>query len=61
MKLAVLTELLLEKEVDTYELSLELVKEIPSLNLEYYNRACGVINDYCKTGGSNCRGGTGLK
>ena len=59
-KLAVLSELLLNRKLDTYIFSLELQKE-KAFNIKNYNNACGVIDDYCKTGGENCWSGTGLK
>ena len=58
-KLAVLSELLLKEKLDTYAFSLELQKD-KGFNIQNYDGAGGVINDYCETGGANCQGGTGL-
>jgi len=53
IKLAVLSELLLEKRIDTYQLSFDLCEEGMIHNkiaLEDYYKFCEVIDDYCKTG-----------
>jgi len=72
-KLAVLSELFLEENINTADFSLELGRKLKNefegttgrtfnveLYSEHYNQACAIIDDYCKTGGANCRGGTGL-
>ena len=40
-------------EVDTYVLSRELREEYGYVDLEAFNNAAGVIEDYCKTGGKH--------
>ena len=64
MKLTVLSELFFQRELNSYELCLKLSNEELIKNkkdLDNYNQACGVINDYCETGGANCINGTGLE
>ncbi|MCK9567910.1 hypothetical protein M0R72_03040 [Candidatus Pacearchaeota archaeon] len=60
-KMLVLGRLLDKKEIDTAEFSSELQKELSFFNVENYCDAVKVIDDYCKTGGKNINGGTGLK
>ena len=59
-KIAVLEKLFLEGEVNTYELSRELNSRDKQLNSDAFNNACGVIDDYCTTGGKNTQGGSGF-
>jgi len=63
MNLIVLSELFLTPKVETTNFSLELGEEGPiydKKSLDRYLLACAIIDDYCKTGGKNCRRGTGL-
>ena len=54
-------EKLLEKgKVDAWELSRELQKKDGHVDVAAFESACGVINDYCTTGGNHVRGGTGF-
>ena len=60
-KIAVLERLLRDGQVNTWDFSLELAKEHGSeFNPYDFSLACAVIDDYCKTGGANLSGGTGL-
>ena len=60
-KTTVLGHLLEDLVVDTFQLYLEMEKIYGSgLDAHKFNVACGVINDYCTTGGKNTCGGTGL-
>lgn len=60
-KKIILERLLKEGEINTWNLSLEMAKTYGSdFNLDDFNDACGVIDDYCQTGGANVKGGTGL-
>lgn len=60
-KIAVLETLLRNREVSTWELSIEMANTYGAgFSVDDFNRACGVIDDYCKTGGKNVSGGTGL-
>lgn len=62
MKIAVLELLLTEGQVDTWEFSRHLAEEYKTnFSVRAYANACSVIEDYCKTGGARCFGGTGLK
>jgi len=61
-KIAVLERLLEKKKVKTWDLSLELAEKYGShFDEDDFNNACAVIKDYCKTGGKNVHGGTGIK
>ncbi|MBI1975038.1 MAG: hypothetical protein HYS57_01605, partial [Parcubacteria group bacterium] len=61
-KIAVLERLLCDGQVSTWDLSREMAKTYGSgFDVNAFNNACGVIEDYCKTGGQNLRGGTGLR
>lgn len=61
-KITVLERLLRDGQVNTWDLSREMVKTYGSgLDINAFNNACGVIKDYCETGGQNLRGGTGLR
>lgn len=66
-KLAILSEVLDFGKIEMSNLSLEIFNEEKELfgkeifNLESFNNACEIINDYCVTGGKNVFGGTGLK
>ncbi|MEK7503001.1 MAG: hypothetical protein AAB556_00990 [Patescibacteria group bacterium] len=60
-KTTVLERLLRDGQVKTYDLSLEMAEMYGSgFDVNKFNNACGVIDDYCKTGGQNVSGGTGL-
>lgn len=60
-KIAVLERLLNNGQVNTWELSREMVAKYgPGFNTDDFNNACAVIGDYCETGGQNVRGGAGL-
>ncbi|MFH1787718.1 MAG: hypothetical protein ABH811_02935 [archaeon] len=69
MKIVVLSELFLtegskNESLGTYTLFEELFKEkliVTEKEYDIFNQACGIIDDYCKTGGKNCSDGTGLK
>ena len=60
-RIIILERLLKNREVSTWEISQEMAK-IPDLDFNdiYFDRACAIIEDYCKTGGANLIGGTGL-
>ena len=61
-KIAVLERLLADGEVNTHAVSLELHKKYGIIDIEAFNNAAGVIEDYCMTGGiKNTYGGTGLR
>lgn len=69
-KIAVLEELLKSGRVVTWDLALALGKEFnkPGISISValafaraFINACGVVADYCKTGGAHAHGGTGLK
>lgn len=60
-KITVLERLLQDEEVDTWGLCLEMRETYGSgFDPDKFGVACGVIDDYCKTGGQNAIGGTGL-
>lgn len=60
-KIAVLERLLRDGQVNTWDFSRKLAEEYGSgFNSNDFSLACAVIDDYCKTGGANLRGGTGL-
>jgi hypothetical protein len=59
-KIAVLEKVLLEGEASTHELSRELNAKDGQFDAHAFNNACGVVEDYCSTGGKNTRGGTGF-
>lgn len=62
MKIDVLGLLLTEGRVDTWDFSRKLAERYgTSYDPRAYGNACAVIEDYCKTGGANTFGGTGLK
>ncbi len=61
-KATVLRRLLRDGRVNTWELSLEMAETYGSgFSVNVFNNACSVIEDYCKTGGKNVRGGKGLR
>ncbi len=64
-KVRVLKLLLQDGKVSTWDLSLQLETEYGNAYfpgaLRAFDAACGVIEDYCKTGGKNVSRGTGLK
>lgn len=57
-KLAVLSELLEKREIGAQAFSLELAEEYNVFDINNFNQACGVIDDYCRTGGAHAQGGT---
>lgn len=60
-KIAVLERLLQDTTVDTWQLSLEMEETYGSgFDPWKFGTACGVIADYCNTGGQDVIGGTGL-
>ncbi|HEB47227.1 MAG TPA: hypothetical protein ENI22_02050 [Candidatus Pacearchaeota archaeon] len=59
-RIDILESLLKNRELDTYQFSLELNKKDGFFDAESYNTAAAIIDDYCKTGGKNVKGGTGL-
>ena len=60
-KITVLERLLRDGEVNAWELCLEMIDTYGSgLDVYKFNVACGVIDNYCKTGGKGNTGGTGL-
>ncbi|OGZ20805.1 MAG: hypothetical protein A2654_00235 [Candidatus Nealsonbacteria bacterium RIFCSPHIGHO2_01_FULL_43_31] len=61
-KIAVLERLLRDGQVNVWDLSVEMAKTYGSgFGTREFNVACAVMEDYCKTGGKNLSGGTGLK
>lgn len=61
-KVAILERLLRDGRVNTWNLAQELFATYGSgFRLGAFNSGCGVIEDYCKTGGKNVSCGTGLK
>ena len=57
-----LENLLEQKEITTYKVGKKLKKELKDYFSEgTFGFACAVIEDYCKTGGKNNLGGTGLR
>ena len=59
-KIAVLEKVLLEGEVSMHELSRELNAKDGQFDAHAFNNACGVVENYCSTGGKNARGGSGF-
>jgi len=60
-KIAVLERLLRDRRVNTWDFSKEMVDIYGSgFRMREFNVACAVMEDYCKTGGANLSGGTGL-
>ncbi len=59
-KIEVLNCLLKDGQVKTWDLARDMAKKYPDFDVEVFNKACAVIEDYCKTGGKNTHGGTGL-
>lgn len=61
-KIAVLERFLRDGKVATWDLLREMVETYDSrFSINDFQNACGVIKDYCKTGGKNLHGGTGLR
>jgi len=56
-KIAILEELLKTGKVVTHELSKKLAEKHGSLDPEKFENSCGVIQDYCRTGGQHVRKG----
>lgn len=59
-KALITRRLYLHGEVETKELAKELIEEYGKVDLDDFNAAAGVINDYCKTGGKKLKKGSGL-
>ena len=59
-KIAVVEKLLLEGNVDTHQLSLELGEKDGQFDKQAFENACSVIKDYVTTGGKRVTGGTGF-
>jgi len=60
-KITVLERLLRDGLVNTWELSREMATNYGlGFDAHYFTNACGVIEDYCKTGGTTISDGTGL-
>ena len=59
-KIAVVEKLLLEGDVDTHQLSLELGEKDGQFDKQAFENACSVIKDYVATGGKGVTGGTGF-
>ncbi|MBM3228412.1 hypothetical protein FJZ20_00800 [Candidatus Pacearchaeota archaeon] len=59
-KIDILEHLLEEKELDLQKFSLELGAKDEFFDEKNYKIATDIIDDYCRTGGQNLRGGTGL-
>lgn len=61
-KIVILERLLHDGRVNTGELSREMAKtHESSFDVNLFNNACHVIEDYCKTGGQNVYSGMGKK
>lgn len=60
-RIDILESLFKDGELDAYQFSLELNKRDGFFDAENYNIAAAIIDDYCKTGGKNVTGGTGLR
>lgn len=57
----VLERLLSDGTVKTFDLSAELMEKLGDrFDPAKFGNACGVIKDYCETGGAKVTGGTGL-
>jgi hypothetical protein len=54
-KITVLETLLTDGRVDTHDLYQKIKGEDGSVDLEAFNNACGVIDDYATTGGKGVR------
>ncbi len=52
-KIKILEEVLTYGEVKTYEFLSRFKKRDEQFNIEAFENACGVIKDYCDTGGAN--------
>lgn len=60
-KITVLERLISDGSVRTYDLSLEMAEKLGgNFDVELFDKACAVVEDYCKTGGKNLKGGSGL-
>ncbi|MBI3282813.1 hypothetical protein HYZ70_01925 [Candidatus Curtissbacteria bacterium] len=60
-KIEVLSELLAQGRVETWDFSRKLADKYGTgFSTMGFQAACAVIDDYCKTGGKNLQGGTGL-
>lgn len=59
-KIAVLEKLLLEGSVDAHQLSRELNEKDGQFDIEAFENACGVIEDYSTTGGKRVTGSAGF-
>lgn len=59
-KIALIERLFETGEINTYDFSLELNEKDDFFNRVMYDKAAGVIDDYCRTGGENVYRGTGF-
>ncbi len=58
---AAIVERLFDKGlVNLSDFAIELQKKYGIINIDDYNNAAGVIDDYCTTGGKNTKDGTGF-
>lgn len=61
LRIVLLEKLFAEGRVNTWGFAEELCGRFGGYPpRQVFNQACAVIDDYCKTGGVNNRGGTGL-
>src|SRR4030042_4226739 len=60
-KKTVLEHLLRDGQVNTWKLSKDMAATHgQTFDIDAFNNACAVIDDYCKTGGKKAQGGTGF-
>lgn len=59
-KIDILERLLEKGELDAHTFSLELSERDGFFDVNKYDLAAGIIDDYCRTGGKNLCRGTGL-
>ncbi|MFH1780784.1 MAG: hypothetical protein ABH841_02170, partial [Candidatus Nealsonbacteria bacterium] len=59
-KIVILERLLRDGQVKISELVREMSEIYANFNIDNFQDACAVIDDYCKTGGKNLFDGTGL-
>lgn len=60
-KKAVLERVLRDRRIETWTISREMAATYEqNFDCDIFNNACGVIKDYCETGGQKVRRGTGL-
>ncbi len=60
-RIDILESLLRDGELDAHQFSLELNRRDGFLDVGGYNTAAAIVDDYCRTGGKNVKGGTGLR